>query len=140
MTPSDMDSSRGPSRRQILTGGLAAASLAATAAPGPVFAQSPKRGGVLGMAFVGSPVKLDPHTLTGAEEAVICRKVYDSLVFTDHGLTPRPELATHWETTPDSRVWTFHLRKGVRFHHGREMDADDVVWFHLAGSRRETGS
>lgn len=80
------------------------------------------------MAFVGSPVKLDPHTLTGAEEAVICRNVYDSLVFTDHGLTPRPELATHWETTPDSRVWTFHLRKGVRFHHGREMDADDVVW------------
>jgi peptide/nickel transport system substrate-binding protein len=131
MTPSSPHQPRGLSRRELLKSGIAASALAVTAGSGltePAFAQAPKRGGTLRLAFVGSPVKIDPHTLTGAEEAVICRNAYDSLVFTDHTLTPRPELATHWETTPDSRVWVFHLRRGVRFHHGREMDADDVVW------------
>jgi peptide/nickel transport system substrate-binding protein len=42
-------------------------------------------------------------------------------------LKVEPELAERWEYTPDLKTWTFHLRKGVKFHHGRELAADDVV-------------
>jgi peptide/nickel transport system substrate-binding protein len=118
-----------PTRRQILKGGLAAGALLATSAV-PIIgsAQTPKRGGTMRVAFVGTPSKLDIHQMTGVEEVAIGRNVYDSLVHTDHMLVPRPELATSWEATPDAKIWTFQLRKGVKFHHGREMDADDVVW------------
>jgi len=36
-----------------------------------------------------------------------------------------PGLATKYETK-DAKVWTIHLRKGVKFHNGREMTAEDV--------------
>lgn len=38
-----------------------------------------------------------------------------------------PELAERFESTPDARVWTFHLRQGVTFHNGKSLSADDVV-------------
>jgi peptide/nickel transport system substrate-binding protein len=39
---------------------------------------------------------------------------------------PIPQLATKWEHSPDFKEWTFHLRKGVQFHDGAELTADDV--------------
>ncbi|SHK56346.1 peptide/nickel transport system substrate-binding protein [Pseudonocardia thermophila] len=39
-----------------------------------------------------------------------------------------PGLATSWETSPDGRTWTFHLREGVRFHDGTPFDADAVIF------------
>ena len=116
-----------PSRRSFGAGlaGVAALGLIGVA---PVDAQTKKRGGTIRVAFVGSPVKVDPHVAAGAEEWAMLRSVYDSLVWTDESLTPRPELAESWESTPDATVWTFRLRKGVKFHHGRELDADDVVF------------
>src|SRR5690606_28415798 len=32
-----------------------------------------------------------------------------------------------WETSDDLKSWTFHLRKGVKFHNGKELDSGDVV-------------
>lgn len=45
----------------------------------------------------------------------------------------RPEIAERWEVSPDARTYTFHLRKGVKFHNlppvnGREATAEDVKW------------
>jgi ABC-type transport system substrate-binding protein len=37
-------------------------------------------------------------------------------------------LATKWSSNGDGTVWTFHLRRGVRFRDGQAMTADDVVW------------
>ncbi|NIU59581.1 MAG: peptide ABC transporter substrate-binding protein, partial [Phycisphaerae bacterium] len=39
-----------------------------------------------------------------------------------------PELAESWEASPDAAKWTFKLRKGVEFHNGKTMDAEDVVY------------
>jgi oligopeptide transport system substrate-binding protein len=46
----------------------------------------------------------------------------------DHTLTIVPALARIWKASRDARTWTFTLRSGVRFHHGREVTADDVVF------------
>ena len=86
--------------------GVAAAGLALAPMIRPVFAQSPKRGGKISVAFVGSPVRLDPHVATGAEEWALLRSVYDSLIFADQNLALHPELAERWESSPDSTVWT----------------------------------
>jgi peptide/nickel transport system substrate-binding protein len=124
---------------KTLVGSAAALSLGASARP--VFAQSaPKRGGKISVAFIGSPVKLDPHVAAGSEEWALLRSVYDSLLFVDEKLAPKPELAERWEASPDSTEWTFYLRKGVKFHHGREMDADDVVYSYQRILNPETAS
>ena len=39
-----------------------------------------------------------------------------------------PALAQFWKASRDGLHWTFTLRKGVKFHHGREVTADDVVF------------
>ena len=41
---------------------------------------------------------------------------------------PAPECAESWESSENASVWTFRLRKGVEFHNGKTMDANDVVW------------
>jgi peptide/nickel transport system substrate-binding protein len=45
----------------------------------------------------------------------------------DRGSTVLPGLATSWEVADDGLQITFHLREGVKFHDGSDLDADDVV-------------
>lgn len=128
-------------RRQVNLGLLkASAATGLLMYGGTAFASTPKRGGKIKVAFVGSPVKLDPHVAAGAEEWALLRSVYDSLVFADEKLSAQPELAERWEANPGSDEWTFFLRKGVKFHHGREMDADDVVFSYQRILNPETAS
>jgi peptide/nickel transport system substrate-binding protein len=53
---------------------------------------------------------------------------YESLLALDDTGTPKPLLAERWEVSPDAKVYTFHLRRGVKFHDGQEMTAEDVKW------------
>ena len=53
--------------------------------------------------------------------------LYNRLVRVDDQLSIVPDLATSWDN-PDNLTYVFHLRKGVKFHNGREMVADDVVY------------
>jgi len=52
--------------------------------------------------------------------------VYDGLTEIDQDYNKKPGLAESWEMSQDGRVWTFHLRKGVRFHDGTKFDSEDV--------------
>jgi ABC-type transport system substrate-binding protein len=55
--------------------------------------------------------------------------MYDNLIRRnplDSGQTIIPDLAHSWEISPDSKTYTFFLRKGVKFHDGAEFTADDV--------------
>jgi len=54
--------------------------------------------------------------------------VFNGLVQFDANLNVVPCIAKSWEASRDGLVWTFHLRQGVKFHHGREVQADDFVY------------
>jgi peptide/nickel transport system substrate-binding protein/oligopeptide transport system substrate-binding protein len=58
----------------------------------------------------------------------VTQQIFDGLVQFDHTLTIGPALAQRWRASRDGLTWTFELRRGVRFHHGRELTADDVVF------------
>ncbi len=93
-------------------------------------AAAPKRGGTLVIAHdYGDPAEgLDPHTTIGWPSHLAFELMYTTLVRYNDRLVLEPDLATDWEVTPDSRVYTFDLRKGVKFHNGREMTAEDVKY------------
>lgn len=72
---------------------------------------------------------LDPLRTNFAAESHMIRQLFDTLV-RYHARTGvvEPHLAHAWETDPTRTRWTFFLRKGVLFHHGREMTASDVKY------------
>jgi MarR-like DNA-binding transcriptional regulator SgrR of sgrS sRNA len=71
--------------------------------------------------------KLDPAFIFTAFEAYLVGQICNTLISYD-ALTGDflPELAHTWEHNDDYTVWTFYLRKSVKFHHGRVMTAQDV--------------
>ena len=50
------------------------------------------------------------------------------MVEVNQKMQPIPELAESWEPTPDAKKWIFKLRKGVEFHNGKTMGAEDVMY------------
>lgn len=100
---------------------LAAVLLLGWAAPAPA------RTFVVGSP--AEPVQLDPAVVTDSASLGVTHQLYDTLVRLRAGTTEiEPGLAERWEVSPDGRVWTFHLRRGVRFHDGAPLDAAAVVW------------
>ncbi len=75
---------------------------------------------------------LDPLQASVTTEAHFSRQIFDSLVrFNLKTCHFEPHIAHSWICSPDQKQWTFYLRKGVRFHHGRELTAVDVLFtFH----------
>ena len=73
------------------------------------------------------PKTLDPVNTDIAEAVHVITNVFDTLV-TYHDETSEivPALAEKWETSEDGLAWTFHLRQGVRFHDGTELNAEAV--------------
>jgi dipeptide transport system substrate-binding protein len=84
----------------------------------------------------GSPENFTPALNTTGTSFDAARPVYDKLTQFARGSTQvEPGLAESWTVSPDGKVFTFKLRKGVKFHSGvngfkpsRELNADDVVF------------
>lgn len=85
-------------------------------------------GGTLRVAFPESPNEFDPALYSAFPEYNTGHAIYDGLVRVDAGLVPQPHLAESWEVTDDGLTWTFNLRSGVMFHHGKEFTADDAAF------------
>ncbi|KEO83979.1 ABC transporter substrate-binding protein [Tumebacillus flagellatus] len=71
---------------------------------------------------------LDPVRVYYAKETNMVTQIFDTLVRREGDGRIVPHLVHGWESREEGRVWTLYLRKGVTFHHGREMTADDVVF------------
>jgi peptide/nickel transport system substrate-binding protein len=77
----------------------------------------------------GEPVELDPAVITDGISNRITRQVSEGLVKYDGSTTNViPSLAEKWSVSADGTVWTFTLRKNVKFHDGTPFDAAAVVW------------
>ncbi len=75
----------------------------------------------------GNPDTLDPHRTSGTLTFFSIRGFYDTLIEPGEDGEYRPALAESWEVSDDGLSWTFELRSGVLFHHGRSLEAADVV-------------
>lgn len=91
--------------------------------------REPVRGGTL-MIWEDSRVRmLDPHVAFDATSSIIINLLFDGLYKYDQQVKLVPALAAALpEISPDGRVLTVPLRRGVRFHNGRELQAADVLW------------
>jgi len=69
---------------------------------------------------------LDPHNTTDSQSDQVILMLYNRLIKFDDEMRIVPDLAESWSLGEDSLTWTFHLRKGVRFHDGRPLDARAV--------------
>lgn len=103
---------------------------AALLAAEPVWSSSARAAsGTLGVAISTSIVALDPMKTTSGDEYIYTNLVFNGLTRIREDLTTQPDLAETWTHSDDLKRWTFHLRRGVKFHNGRELVADDVVAF-----------
>jgi len=69
---------------------------------------------------------IDPQRGNDWTESMAMVNVYDALVFPNTEGDMEPKLATDWSASPDGLVYTFNIRKGVKFHDGSEVTAEDV--------------
>jgi oligopeptide transport system substrate-binding protein len=94
----------------------------------PPLAPSPQYGGVYRRGLRGEPRTLDPALVTSIYGVLVVQQIFDGLVQFDAELNVVPCIAQSWNASDNGLVWTFYLRKGVKFHNGREVVADDVVY------------
>lgn len=124
--------SRRISRRAILAGTGALGGLALH--PFGDFTRSfaedgAKRGGTARVALAAFNPKstLDPAIATSDFDLIAGGLLYDNLVKLDTTFAAKPALAESWEADSTAQRWSFRLRKGVTFHDGSPLSADDVV-------------
>jgi len=75
------------------------------------------------------PPTLDPFRAGDDNSLVYIHLINDGLVeYVPGTVDVRPAVAESWTLSPDGLTYTFRLRRGVRFHNGREVTAQDVVY------------
>jgi peptide/nickel transport system substrate-binding protein len=109
-------------RRRFIVGSLALA-LCCTLAVVPADAK-PEGTLTVAVATFGNERWL-PNLYVGAEDVVL-KPLWENLLSRDAKGNLIPMLAERWEVLDGGRTWKFHLRKGVRFHNGTEVTAEDV--------------
>ncbi|MBC8443494.1 MAG: twin-arginine translocation signal domain-containing protein [Deltaproteobacteria bacterium] len=121
------------SRRDFLAR-ASALGLAAAVSPAllPKKAQAavPKKGGHFIHAITGGSTSdsLDPATHTSSWNINVELQLRNLLVEVDANFNPTPELAESWEASDGAKKWVIKLRKGVEFHDGKSLDAEDVIY------------
>jgi peptide/nickel transport system substrate-binding protein len=94
----------------------------------PVAAQeTPRSGGILKAAMIGEPPSLDLQWTTAVITQQIAWHIYETLYTYDRNYAPIPMLAEGQAVSDGGRRYTITLRKGVKFHNGKEMTSADVV-------------
>ncbi|MFC7550559.1 ABC transporter substrate-binding protein [Plantactinospora sp. GCM10030261] len=131
---------------------IAVAAVAALAAGGAGCAESErdsgggeaKTGGTFVFGGAGDPKNFDPIFNDDGESFRPVRQMYETLIAHKPGTAElAPGLAESWENSPDGKVWTFKLRKGVKFHDGTPFNAEAVCanfdrWFNMKGAAAQS--
>ncbi|MCI0634395.1 MAG: ABC transporter substrate-binding protein [Actinobacteria bacterium] len=93
----------------------------------PAGVEQVKRGGTLRVGTTAYNRSLEPYGLQESGSLGLAGIPGEYLTFTNAKLQVKPWLAMSWRPNAALTVWTFQLRRGVRFHNGKVMNADDVV-------------
>jgi peptide/nickel transport system substrate-binding protein len=120
------------SRRELLKRATAlgvAAALPAALLAKEAQAATPKRGGRLrlGSGHGSTADSIDPSLFTSGYATLLCSAYLNRLTEVNSKGELVPELAESWEPSGDATEWSFALRKGVEFHNGKTLDAEDVI-------------
>ena len=89
--------------------------------------ERPISGGTLRLSPFNNQLNLELDPARDSH-VFLMQQLYDGLVRLDADLNPTPALAEYWMIAENGRKYTFYLRKGVRFHNGRELVAEDVKY------------
>lgn len=81
----------------------------------------------LHVAISANPPSMDAQAVNSNIVGGIGVHVYEPLFAMNENMEPTPVLAESYQVSGDGMVYTIKLRKGVKFHNGKEMTADDVV-------------
>jgi peptide/nickel transport system substrate-binding protein len=98
------------------------------------------KAGTLIFAGAGEPAYLDPALVSDGESFRVTEQMFEGLVKLRPGTTKIvPALATSWKLSGRGKVWTFNLRKGVRFHDGTPWNAAAACanfnrWYNWTGA------
>jgi oligopeptide transport system substrate-binding protein len=95
--------------------------------------------GVLNLWDTG-PVTLDPAISSETTSHNYVMQIFSGLVRLGNEAKPVPDIAESWQTSDDGKTYTFHLRKGVKFHDGKEVTAHDFKYSWERACHPETGS
>ena len=87
-----------------------------------------QQGGEYRIPLESEPVTLDPALFTDIYAMHVAANLFDGLVEFDKDLNVVPAIASKWKISRDHKTYTFQLRKGVRFHNGREVGAEDFIY------------
>jgi peptide/nickel transport system substrate-binding protein len=113
-------------RRSLLTGGSAATiGWLAGGIPIPAWAQASKS---LNIALFPEPNSVTAGAGFTGPALMVLGNIYDGLLRYDEKLKPMPSLATEWSVSNDRLVYTFKLKRNVKWHDGKPFTADDVVY------------
>ncbi len=97
-------------------------------------------GGVMRI-HINQPVSLDPPNCYESEGIQVARQIFDGLFKYDPDtLEAVPELCEKWEVSDDGLVYTFHIKKNVKFHDGSKLTAQDFVYSWTRAVLAETAS
>jgi len=87
---------------------------------------SARYGGTVTIAVTANPTSADPHWTTQTSTRFFSVTLFEPLFGYDTTYQIKPVLVDTWERSEDGLSYTFHLRKGITFHNGKEMTAEDV--------------
>jgi len=78
--------------------------------------------------IITDPTTMDPAQVRDGTTIDLLQQVYEGLVKWDDKNQIVPNVAEKWDVSKDGITYTFHLKHGVKFHHGREVNADDFKY------------
>jgi peptide/nickel transport system substrate-binding protein len=96
--------------------------------PAPVSSGKPAVGGEITLRLAKDPDSLNPILSSSSYGSDVHGLVYDGLFIFNEKWEPVPHLAESYKVSEDGLTWTIPLKKGVKFHNGTELTADDVVF------------
>jgi len=95
---------------------------------GTAFSEEGHYGGTLTIAASRDVISLDGGQTNDTPSTRVIEQIFDRLVAVDEELNVIPHIAERWESNEDGTLWTYYIRRGVKFHDGSELKGKDVAF------------